>query len=69
MHTRNRKGRLKPLVAVSAPRIGRLHAEKEVPVLRAGVGPQPERAVDVDPGIVLMGQAHELLERVERHQC
>src|SRR4029078_9418796 len=43
-------GDVDPLVAVGRPGIGTLGAGYEVREARAGRGPEPERAVDVQPG-------------------
>ena len=41
---------IQPLVSVGGPGIGALHAGKQASITRAGVDPQAEGAVDVDPG-------------------
>ena len=46
---------VEPLVPVARPRVGQLDAVDEVAGCRAGGRPQPERAVDVDPGAVGAG--------------
>ena len=48
-------GHVEPLVAVGRPRVGHLDAVGEVAGRRARRRPQPERAVDVHPGAVVVG--------------
>ena len=48
-------GTLSHLCPSHAPRVGELDAGDEVARARAGRGPQPERAVDVHPRAVLVG--------------
>ena len=50
-------GDVEPLVAVGGPRVGALDARRQVPAAPGRRGPQPERAVDVDPGAVRRARA------------
>ena len=52
-------------MTICAPRIRVLDTTQYVPELGTRVGPQPERAVDVDPRIMLAREWDELLECVE----
>ena len=52
-------------MAVGCPRVGFLRAANEVTEGRRGRGPEPECAVDVEPGTRVRGDAGDLVERVE----
>ena len=45
------KGDIEPLVAIGGPGIRLVHSLHEMPVARAGRGPQSERAIDVHPAL------------------
>ena len=49
-------GHVQRLVRIGRPRVGRVDPGREVSVRRRGRRPQPEGAVDVHPGVVLVGQ-------------
>ncbi len=56
---------VEPLVGVGRPRIGLGGAGHQVAQRRDRGGPDPERAIDVDPGAALVGDRDQLLERIE----
>ena len=58
-------GDVEPLVRVRRPGVRLLRARREVSELRGGAGPEPERAVDVQPGPCVRTERGDLLERVE----
>ncbi len=60
---------VEPLVRVGGPRIGERDALDEVPALRAHRGPQPERAVDVEPGVRLAHDRRRSAGRDRTSRC
>ena len=66
-HDRERAvvGHVEPLVGVERPGVGQLDAGGQVRAAGRGGGPEPERAVDVEPGAVLAADGGDLRERVE----
>ncbi len=58
-------GHVQELVRVRRPGVGPLDSGNEVPQPRAHARPHPECAVDVEPGVRLVGDVGELLEGVE----
>ena len=59
-------GGVECLVRVGRPRVGLVHTLDEVAQSGRGGRPQAERAVDVHPGPVVVGEPDRLGERVER---
>ena len=57
---------VQPLVRVGRPRVGALDALHVMPQRAAGGGPQPERAVHVEPGLMPAGEIGDRVERIER---
>ncbi len=56
---------VQPLVGVGRPGVGGIHAADPVAQRGHGRGPDPERAVDVDPGAALVRDRDQPVERIE----
>ncbi len=62
-------GHVEPLVSVACPGVGAFETGDEFPGCGVGRGPQPERAVHVDPSTMAMRHLADRVEIVERARC